>query len=96
MTQQHTNLQHNSTQEAVFCKALKSLQKFPGWYELLLNASIGDREYFVVDTPAGLDAAFRLQSLGLVYYSRLFQGVLATPDGKAFLVWLDGTNQEIK
>lgn len=95
MTHQHTDLQQTSTQEALFCKALKDLQKFPGWYELLLNASIGEREYFVVDTLADLDAGFKLQYLGFVRYSYLFNGFLATPAGHEFLVWLD-INEDAK
>lgn len=91
-----TETQQNSDRDAAYCRALKSLQKFPGWYDVLLNASIGDREYYVLETRGQLNAAFKLQSLGFVYYSRLFEGVLATPDGKAFLVWLDGTDQEVK
>lgn len=91
-----TETQHNSDRDAAYCRALKALQKCPGWYEILLNASIGEREYFLIDTRAALNAALKLQSLGFVHYSYLFRGVLATPDGKAFLVWLDGTNQEIK
>lgn len=81
--------------DVLFCHALRALHRFPGWYELLLNASIGDREYYVLDTPDQLNAAFKLQSLGFVYYSRLFEGVLTTPNGKAFLVWLD-VNEVVK